>query len=526
MKRRDFLTMIGAGAVAPAVLGTSIRALAQSSTGAGTLTFGQSTSIVTLDPAYGAFTGYPSGYEAALCLYDRLLDFDAQMKIVPQLAESYEMAGDLMSCKLTLRKNVTFHDGTTCDAAAVKGNIERMMDKTRNPANRPLWDPIAGVDAPDAATVIIRLRAPFSQLPNTLAHGSGAIVSPAAIEKHGDKGIAQNPVGAGPFKLKSFSPGQELTLEAFDGYWGGPPKTKTLIFKFIAEPSTRVSALRTGSVDVIDAVPVALVEQLRRDANLQIITSPGLRPIGFAINLDREPLKNLKVRQALNLAVPVETIAQKVFFGLAKAPDSPLAFNTTGYRSVSKLVYDQVKAKELLSEAGFTTANPLKLNLFVSDGLFPGDVSVAEIVASALKQVGVDATITKIERGAYWDALRQDRANAKWDIAMFGFNPSNASGLYHLASLFKSNADDAGRPDVWNIGRYRNPEVDRLLDEADKTPDPKRQADALGKAQELIWADTPYIWLQINENVSAARRSVAGVEVWPIVFTNVRRSTV
>jgi ABC-type transport system substrate-binding protein len=372
---------------------------------------------------------------------------------------------------------------------------------------------------------VIKLKAPFSQLLNTLAHGSGAIVSPAAIEKYGDKGIAQNPVGAGPFKLKAFSPGQELTLEANTEYWGGAPKTKSIVFKFVAEPATRISALRTGSVDVIDAVPVALVEPLRKDANLQVVTSPGLRPIGFAINLGREPLKNLKVRQALNLAVPVDTIAQKVFFGLAKAPDSPLAFNTTGYRSVSKLAYDQAKAKALLGEAGYTASNPLKLSLFVSDGLFPGDVSVAEIVANALKQVGVEAAITKIERGAYWDSLRQDRANVKWDIAMFGFNPSNASGLYHLASLFKSNTDDAGRPDVWNIGRYRNSDVDRLLDQADKTADAKAQADALGRAQELIWADTPYIWLQINENVSAARKSVGGLEVWPIVFTNIRHAT-
>ena len=96
--------------------------------------------------------------------------------------------------------------------------------------------------------------------------------------------------------------------------------------------------------------------------------------------------------------------------------------------------------------------------MFVSQGLFPADVSVGEVVANALTQVGVKVEITKIEAGSYWDAMRQDRANIKWDIGMFGFNPSNASGLYHLASLFKSNADDAARPDVWNMARYRNPE--------------------------------------------------------------------
>ena len=108
------------------------------------------------------------------------------------------------------------------------------------------------VDAPDATTVVIRTKAPFSQLPNSLAHGSGAMVSPAAIQKFGDTGIAQNPVGAGPYMLDSFRPGQELTLKAFDGYWGDKAGAERIVFRFIAEPATRISALRTGAVDVIE----------------------------------------------------------------------------------------------------------------------------------------------------------------------------------------------------------------------------------------------------------------------------------
>ncbi len=521
MNRREVFTPIGTVAAAGVALHPDIRALAQA--GKETLTFGQSTAVLTLDPAQGSFTGYPAGYEAALCIYDRLLDFDANMKIVPQLAESAAMAPDLMSATVKLRGNAKFHDGTPVNAAAVKINLERLMDKARNPTNRPLWDPLASVETPDERTVVIKLKAPFSQLPNSLAHGSGSIVSPAALQA-GEGNIAKNPVGAGPYKVASFSPGQELVLEAFDGYWNGAPASKRLVFKTISEAATRISALRTGAVDVIDNVPVALVSQLKQDPAIEILSSPGLRPIGFALNLTRAPLKDAKVRQALNLAVPVKTIAERVFFNFAKAPDSPLAFNTVGYKSVSPLTYDPAKARALLAEAGYDAQKPLTLKLFTPQGLFPGDVSVAEIVANALQQAGVKVEITKIEAASYWDAVRQDAANVKWDLAMFGFNPSNASGLYHLASLFKSNADDAGKPDVWNMARYRNPEVDALLKEADSTADQAAQNAALGKAQELIWRDNPYIWLQINENVSAVRKGVAGVEVWPIVFTVVRRA--
>jgi ABC-type transport system substrate-binding protein len=520
MLRRDFLTAL---AGAPLAAAGALRAHAQG-TPAAELTYGQSVGVVTLDPAHGSYTLYPAGSEAALCIYDGLLTFAPDMKIIPQLAESWKMADDLKSCTLKLRSGAKFHDGTPVDVAAVKVNIERLMDKQRNATNRPLWDPVAGVETPDAGTVILRLSQPFSELPNSLAHVSGALVSPAAIEKYGDNGIAKNPVGAGPYRMASFDPGQQLVLQAFDGYWGGKPKTAKLTLKAIAEPSTRIAALRTGSVDVIDSVPVALVAPLKQDPNIAIMHVPGLRPIGFVINLTRPKLADLRVRQALNLAVPVDVIASKVFFGYARAPDSPLAFNTDGYAPVSQLVHDPAKAKALLAQAGFGPGNPLELAMFVSQGLFPGDVSVGEVVANALTQVGVKVAITKIEAGSYWDAMRQDRANIKWDIAMFGFNPANASGLYQLVSLFKSNADDAARPDVWNMARYRNPEVDRLLSSAGTEADRKQAAADLAKAQALIWHDAPYIWLQINENVSAVRKPVNGVQVWPILFTNVRHA--
>ena len=107
---------------------------------------------------------------------------------------------------------------------------------------------------------------------------------------------------------------------------------------------------------------------------------------------------------------------------------------------------------------------------------------------------------------------------------MFGFNPSNASGLYQLMSLFKSNADDAAKPDVWNVGRYRNAEVDALLKKANETADLGQQNALLGQAQAIVWRDSPYIWLQINENITATRKTMKDVEVWPIVFTNMRRA--
>lgn len=532
MHRRSALGLLSGAAVVPLIGWRN--AVAQAAPGK-TLTYGQSTRVTALDPAQGAFATYPGGYEVGYCMFDRLVDFDENLRIVPSLATSWELAADVKSVRFRLRQGVKFHDGTPLDAAAVKFTVERLMDRERTPTNRPLWDVVAGVDIVDAETIVVRTKAPFSQILNSFAHGSGSIVSPAAVAKHGEKGFAQNPVGAGPFMLENFTPGQEVALKAFDGYWGGKPATDRLVFKYIAEAATRVAALRTGSVDVIDTVPVQLVSGLKRESSLEVITRPSLRPLGLVINLAKAPFDDVRVRQALNHAIPVKQIAERVFFGFAKASDSPLAFDTQGYKRAGEYEYSFDKAKALLAQAGWTPGadgklqkggQPLKMRMLASEGLFPGDVSITEICQRAFQQVGIDAAITKIEGGAYWGALRKERAALDFDVAIFGFNPSNASGLYHLESLFKSNADDNGKLDVWNIGRYRDAKVDELLRQANETVDLAKQNALLGEVQQIVWQAAPYVWLHVNENVTAVRKGVKGVELWPIVFTIPRRATV
>jgi ABC-type transport system substrate-binding protein len=533
MDRRSLLGTLAGGVAVPFL--PVARALAQSGGAGKTVTYGMSTRVTALDPAQGAFATYPGGYEVGYCLFDRLVDFDENLKIVPQLATSWETTADARAITFKLRVGVKFTDGTDFNAAAVKFNVERLVDRERTPTNRPLWDVVAGVDVIDATTVVVRTKNPFSQILNSFAHGSGSMVSPAAVAKHGEKGIAQNPVGAGPFELESFQPGQEVVLKANPNYWGGKPASDRLAFKFIPEAATRVAALRTGSVDVIDSVPVQLVAGLRREANLDIVTRPSLRPLGLVFNLGAAPYDDVRVRHALNHAIPVKQIAERVFFGFAKASDSPLAFDTQGYKRAGEYEYSTDKAKQLLAASGWTpgadgklqkNGQVLKMRMLASEGLFPGDVSITEICHRAFQQLGIDAAITKIEGGAYWGELRKERAALQFDVAIFGFNPSNASGLYHLESLFKSNADDAGKLDVWNIGRYRNARVDQLLADANATTDLAKQNALLGEVQKLVWDDAPYVWLHVNENVTALRKGVKGVELWPIVFTIPRRASV
>lgn len=499
------------------------------------LVYGQSIAVTDLGPAYEAFLNYPAGYEAAFTLYDRLVSFDDQLRFNPQLAESWTVSDDQTSVTFKLRSGATFHDGTPINAAAIKVNIDRMLDPAINNTNRPLWDPIAGADVVDDLTITIRTKGPYALLLNTLAHGSGAIVSAAALAANGGDSMTQNPVGSGPYMLESFEPGQEVVLVPYEGYWGGKPALDKIVLRYIPEAATRVAALKSGSVDIIDNLPTHMITSIEADSSLQVLSGPSLRPMGFAMQTTKPPLDQKAVRQALNHAVPVEAIADKLFFGFARPSDAPLAFNTFGHRGNQPYDYNPEKAKELLASAGYTDSDgdgmldkdgeTLSLTLLSPEGVFASDLLITEVVANALNAVGIDAKIEKIEKGAFWDGLRVPVAEASWDLGMFGFNPSNASGSYHLDSLFTSNADNVGRPSVWNIARYQNGDVDALLAEAKSTVDPEKRAMLLGDAQAIIWDEAPYIWLQVNDIVSAASADVKGAEVWPIIFTIVRNAS-
>ena len=511
-------------------------ALATASAQAGpednTLIYGQSLSITDIGPAYNAFLQYPSGYEAGFVIYDRLVTFDDQLKFNPQLAESWTVAEDLKSVEFKLRAGATFHDGTPVNAEAIKFNVERMMDPQINTTNRPLWDPIAGADVVDDLTVRLRTHEPYALLFNTLAHGSGAILSPTAIMENGQESETQNPVGSGPYMVESFNPGLELVLAAYEGYWAGKPSLDKIIFRYIPEAATRVSALQNGDVDVIDSVPSHLIAQIEADDSLQVLTAPSLRPMGLAMQTTIPPLDNVEVRRALNHAIPVDAIAEKLFLGQARASNSPLAFNTVGHHGNEPYGYDPDKAREMLAAAGLADSDgngivehdgqDVSFTLLVPEGVFANDVLIAETAAAALQEVGIGIEIRKIERSSFWDTLRLPVAEAGWQIGMFGFNPSNASGLYHLDSMYTSNPDNADRPAVWNITRFSSAEVDKLLNQARVTVDGDARAAILADVQEIIWNEAPYIWLQVNNIISASRADLNGVEVWPVIFTIVR----
>jgi ABC-type transport system substrate-binding protein len=205
-------------------------------------------------------------------------------------------------------------------------------------------------------------------------------------------------------------------------------------------------------------------------------------------------------------------------------PDSPLAFATDGYASVGQLTCNPAAATSLLAQAGYGPNKRLPLTVFAPAQQSAADALLVDLVAGALRQLPITVTVRKIAGGAYWDALREAPAGLRWDLALFGFQPDNGSGLHHLTTLFRSNRDPMTIPDDWNIGHYRNPEVDRLIAAASTAASPGANDNALRAAQTLIWHDAPYVWLPVADVISASRASVAGVEVSPTGTTLLRHA--
>ncbi|MGH2557944.1 MAG: ABC transporter substrate-binding protein [Thermomicrobiales bacterium] len=494
----------------------------------GELIYAQNMPITTPDPINPQT--YPAAYEANYTIYRNLVTFDRDLAIMPDLAESWERAEDGLTWTFTLRQGVTFHDGTPFNAQAVAAHIARIQDPATASPNANLWAHITGVEVVDDATIQLITAQPFGAMLTYLAHGSGGIESPTAVQEYGAE-YAQHPTGAGPYKLESFSPGTELVLTRFDDFYGGPPSLDKITMRAVPEVGSRVLLLDAGEAHVANDVPPEEADRLANGDTTQLLRQAGLRTFWMEFNLNREIFQDVNVRRALNHAVNTQSIVDNLFLGYATALDSPAAPSIQGHVTAGAYAYDPDLAKQMLTEAGWTAGDdgilekdgvPLTFTINTAEGEYPKDIQVVEAVQADLKAVGCDVEIWKVEAAARWDYLRLPIAEAEYDMVLFGFNPSNGDIGYHLNSLFRSNSDQSAAPNVWNLMWYSNPQVDELLNEADRTVDEAARFDLLGQAQQLIWDDAPMIWLYAPEMLGATTKDVTDVYIWPTIFTVVR----
>jgi peptide/nickel transport system substrate-binding protein len=419
-------------------------------------------------------------------IFDRLTEYAEDGSVVGSLAEEFNSV-DETTWEFKLRQGVKFHDGSDFTAEAVKMSLERLIDPEFASPRAVVLNMITEVTVVDDHTVQIKTAEPFAPLPAHLAHNAGSIIAPSAIEdeNNGGKKVDENPVGTGPFKFDSWNRGAEIKFVRNDEYWGEKAKLDSIVFKVIPEQATRVAMLETGEAHVmlVGSSDVELVEGIE-GVELDRVKGTRMDYVGF--NIQKEPFDDVKVRQAVAMAINKKDIVDGILAGQGDAAVGPLAPTVVGNsQDLKPLDFDVEAAKKLLAEAGLPDG--FKTSLYVNEGS-KERADIAELVQAQLGEIGIDVSIETIE----WGAFLEKTAAGEHEMFVLGWTTVTGDADYGLYALFHSSMH--GNPG--NRSFYTNEKVDELLDQGRTSTDQDERNTAYAEVSQILIDEAPMVYLQ------------------------------
>ena len=393
----------------------------------------------------------------------------AGQPFAPSLAKSWSVSDDGLVYEFVLRNGVKFHNGEPVTAEDVKFSYERY----RGAANKALKDRVAAVETPDPKRVLFKLKQPWPDFMTfyTSATAASWIVPKKYVEQVGDEGFKKAPIGAGPYKFVSFTPGLELTMEAFDQYWRKTPSVKRLVFKVIPDESTRLAALKRGEVDIAYSIRGELAEELERTKGLTLKPTVIQAPfwLYFADQWDaKSPWHDQRVRLAASLAIDHKTINQALTLGHSRITGSIIPDTFDFYWQPPAPAYDPAKAKQLLAEAGYPKG--FDAGEYYCDASY---ANLAEAAINNLQAVGIRARLRPLERAAFFKGYAEKS---------FKNIIQGASGAFgNAATRLEAFVVKGG---TYVYGSY--PDIDALFQQQAAELDAKKRAAMLDKIQQLV----------------------------------------
>ena len=435
----------------------------------GQITWGVHTTLVPgwFDPI--DLPGVITPYMLLYALHDAVVKPMPGKVLTPSLAESWTASPDGLVYEFVLRKNARFHNGDPVTAEDVKFSFERY----KGISAKLMKEKVASVDAVDPGRVRFRLKQPWPDFMMFYSAGTGAgwVVPKKYFEKVGEEGYRKAPVGAGPYRFVSLSPGVEFVFEAFDGYWRKAPSVKRIVFRVIPDESTRLAALKRGEVDIAYAFTGELAKELQRSPGLTLKPTV-IHSTHFAYFAEqweqKSPWHDRRVRLAANLAVDRPAINQAMSLGNSKITGSIIPSTFDFFWQPPILPYDVVKAKQLLTEAGYP--NGFDGGEYVCD-LVPS--ATAEAIATYWKAVGISVKLRPLERAAFFK----------------GFQEKTLRGVVHVFGGVFGNAATRLETFVVSNGTYAYgayPDLDGLFREQAVELDRKKREATLHRMQQLV----------------------------------------
>lgn len=371
----------------------------------GTLTLAIDGTSAVNDPAFYTTLGDWMAVDC-ICRGLTFISFETN-EPTADLAESWTISDDQLVYTFKLRQGVTFHDGTTFTSADVLASFNRQFndaDKTLpKGSSRPLkgiGENLAALTAPDASTVVLKLKKPDRTLLGRLSDIGGRIISKAALDKYGAE-IGKHLVGTGPFQLSSATAGQSISLTAFDKFRLGKPPIDRLVLQQVTDPSTIVSSLLSGDISATQFTPYSALDQLKTNKSVTVYDTP--KSFDAFIMMDVRRIPELDVRKAINLAIDRQALISQAFFGAAVLPDGyTIPPNQDAYDAsladLSKT--DVAEAKRLIQAAG-ATGRTVRL-MAASDSWHP---KAAQIIAQNLTDIGLKVETDSVDPAAYFNRL-------------------------------------------------------------------------------------------------------------------------
>jgi peptide/nickel transport system substrate-binding protein len=478
------------------------------------LTIGIGADVTAIDPQYHNLT--PNNNVAAH-IFDYLVLRDELQRPIPGLAESWRTV-DPLTWEFKLRKGVKFHDGSDFTAADVVASIERVPEVPNSPSPFTAYTKqIKEMTVIDAYTIRFRTAAPYPLMPTDMTQV--AIISRSARKASTeDFNSGKAAIGTGPYKLVRYAKGDRIELARHDAYWGGRTPWEKVTLRLLPNDASRVAALLAGDVQAIEYVPTSDVAKIRADKRLNVYRIIADRLIYLHMDSDREtspyvtdkqgkplannPLKDPRVRKALSKAINRNAIVDKVMEGEAVPAGQLLAAGMFGSTANLKVeAYDPDGARKLLADAGFPDG--FGITIHTPNNRYVNDARIAQAVAQMLTRVGIATRVEAMPSATYFPQA----TDLKFSFMLVGWSSGTGEASSPIKALLATYSREKGFGTA-NRGRYSNPKVDALLEEALATVDDARREAVLQRATEVAINDTGIIPLHFQVNLWATRNGI------------------
>ena len=458
-----------------------------------------------------------ASHSVAGLIYNGLIKYDKDLKIVGDLAESYQISPDGLTITFKLRRTVSWHDGKPFTSRDVLYTYRVIIDPKTPTAYSEDFKQVAAVTTPDPHTVVVRYAKPYAPalaswgvaiLPSHLLEGQDITKSP----------LTRKPVGTGPFRFKEWVAGQKVVLEANKEYFEGRPYLDRYIYRLIPDTSTMYMELKAGGVDQMGLTPVQFARQtdtprFKAAFNKYRYPSNGYLYLGY--NLRHPLFKDVRVRRAMTAAINKDELIQGVLFGMGQKADGPMIPGRWAHNpQIKDIPFNPDLARQLLAEAGWKPGDdgflqkdgkPLRFTILTNQGN-QQRLMTAQIIQQRLKQVGIDVRIRIVEWAAF---LKEFIDKGNFEVVLLAWLTSQDPDMYDIWHSSKT------KPGELNFIGYNNPEVDQLLEEGRSTFDIEKRKKAYYRIQDILAEEQPYTFLYVPDALPVVSSRIRGIEPAP-----------